>query len=150
MKNLTLIIFLIVFTSCTEKDYTSELQVESNITVELKNKSIEFKNGTVEMEKGYLLKEGILICPNLTINATQSREPLSVAIKWELYNEQGQLFASLMSDKYTAEKGIFNSGTKTFEVTKKVPEAFLSKIKSIKAKVLETNVDRNDFAAWLW
>lgn len=150
MKNLIIITLLTVVASCTEANYSSELPNNSNVVVELPVQKQNFKNGTVEMEKGYLSKEGILICPNLTINATESGEPFSVAIKWELYNEQGQLFASLMSDKCTVEKGVFDSGTKIFEVTKKVPDSFLPNVKSIKAEVLETNVDRNDFAAWLW
>lgn len=150
MKNLIFITLLTVVASCTEASYSSEFPINSTVAITLPTQKQNFKNGTVEMEKGYLSKEGTLICPNLTINATQSNEPLSVAIKWELYNEQGQLFASLMSDKCTVEKGFFDSGTKIFEVTKKVPDSFLPNVKSIKAEVLETNVDRNDFAAWVW
>ena len=150
MKNLIFITFLMVLAACTEVDYSSELPNESDVSVELENKNIEFKNGIVEIEKGFLSKDGSLICRNLTINATNAGRPFSVAVKWELYNEQGHLFASLMSDKYTAEKGVFDSGTKTFEVTKKVPEAFLSKIKFIKAKVVEAKISRQEFASWAW
>ena len=150
MKNLIFISFLTLVASCTEANYSSESPNNQNVVVELPAQKHNFKNGTVEMKKGYLSKEGTLICPNLTINDTESGRPLSVAIKWELYNNQGKLFASLMSDKCTAEKGVFDSGTKTFEVTKKVPEAFLSKIKFIKAKVVEAAISRQEFASWAW
>jgi len=150
MKNLLLLSCLLILAACSESSYSSEITNYNNIQVEVTNQKFDFKNGVVELDKGYLNENETLIFPTLKMTPNQDGEPLSVAIKWELFNEQGLMFASLMSDKFTAEKGVFTSGAETFEVVKKVPEAFLKNIKSIKAKVLETKVCRKNFAAWAW
>jgi len=150
MKNLLLLSCLLILAACSEPTYSSEITSYNNVQVEVANQKFKFKNGVVELDKGYLQENGTLIFPNLKMTPNQDGEQLSIAIKWELYNKQGQMFASLMSDKFTAEQGIFDSGKKTFSVKKKVPTGFLKNVKSIKAKVFETKVCRKDFAAWVW
>jgi len=150
MKSPFLILSIILLAACSESNDSSEITTYNNIQIELPNQNLNFKNGTVELEKGYLKENGTLIFPTLKMTPNQNGEQLSVAIKWELYNEQGHLFASLMSDKFTAEKSVFGTGIKTFEVKKKIPTGFLKNVNSIKAKVLETTVSKKNFAAWAW